>query len=71
MGAGAIASCAAPLVGLLAERYFGFKGDAARSKEAGRDLEKARALGNALLCFLVIPWTLCLVFYTGDSFSPP
>ena len=54
-------------MGLLAERYFGFSGDATRSKEPGHDLEKARALGNALLCFLVIPWTLCLVFYTGVS----
>ena len=63
--AGAIASVAAPLVGILAQRYFGFEGDAARSTEPGKDLAKARALGNALLCFLVIPWTLTLLFYTG------
>jgi hypothetical protein len=31
--AGALASCAAPLVGLLAERYFGFDGTAARSAD--------------------------------------
>ena len=30
---GALASCAAPLVGLLAERYFGFDGTAARSAD--------------------------------------
>lgn len=32
---------------------------------AGRNLAKARALGNALLVFLLVPWTLCLLFYTG------
>ncbi len=30
-----------------------------------QDLQKARALGNALLFFLVVPWTLTLIFYTG------
>ena len=29
------------------------------------DLANAAALGNALLCFLVVPWTLTLVLYTG------
>ena len=32
-----------------------------------QDLQKARALGNALLFFLVVPWTLTLIFYTGAT----
>lgn len=31
----------------------------------GKNLAKAKALGNALLVFLLVPWTLCLLFYTG------
>jgi hypothetical protein len=31
------------------------------------NLTKAKALGNALLVFLLVPWTLCLIFYTGES----
>ena len=64
---GALASATAPLVGLMAEKWFGFEGDAARSRVPGQDLQKARALGNALLFFLVVPWTLTLIFYTGTA----
>ena len=35
-----------------------------------QDLQKARALGNALLFFLVVPWTLTLIFYTGVTPAP-
>lgn len=31
-----------------------------------RDVRKAQALGNALLVFMVVPWTLCGIFYTGE-----
>lgn len=99
--AGAIAACAAPLVGLMAERLFGFSGSgtgapaaplpasaspplcamcaprmhckqlpataAAVSHDRARDLANARALGNALLAFLVGPWTLTLALYTGGQ----
>lgn len=68
---GALASCAAPLVGLLAEKYFGFDGTAARSADVDQNLAKARALGNALLVFLLVPWTLCLLFYTGLHYTYP
>ena len=54
----------------MAEKWFGFKGDAARSRVPGQDLDKARALGNALLFFLVVPWTLTLIFYTGEHLDP-
>ena len=32
-----------------------------------QNLTKAKALGNALLVFLLVPWTLCLLFYTGEG----
>ncbi|KAA6416826.1 MAG: hypothetical protein FRX49_13202 [Trebouxia sp. A1-2] len=62
---GAIAACAAPLVGMLAEKMFGFTGTAARSGDATVDAAKARALGNALVTFLIVPWTFALIIYTG------
>lgn len=49
---------------------FGFTGTATRSGEAEEDLARARALGSSLLVFLIVPWTLCLVFYSGTSLSP-
>lgn len=52
-------------MGKLAERMFGFSGAATRSGDAGKDLERARALGSSLLVFLIVPWTLCLIFYSG------
>ena len=69
----ALAACASPLVGFLAEKVFGFKGAAAAGEgggtgpDQGEDLTKAKALGNALLVCLVVPWTICLIVYTGQS----
>ena len=71
----ALAACASPLVGFLAERVFGFKGAAAAGAGGGteplpdqrEDLDKAKALGNALLVCLVVPWTICLIVYTGQA----
>ncbi|KAL0030933.1 hypothetical protein WJX79_002316 [Trebouxia sp. C0005] len=68
---GAIAACAAPLVGMLAEKMFGFTGTAARSGDATVDAAKARALGNALVTFLIVPWTFALIIYTGLHFTYP
>ena len=73
----ALAACASPLVGFLAERVFGFKGAAAAGggggtepiPDQGEDLAKAKALGNALLVCLVVPWTICLIVYTGQACS--
>ena len=64
---GAIAACAAPMVGVLAQRMFGFKGSATPTGDRVSDLAKANAIGNALLCFMAIPWTLCLFAYCGRS----
>ncbi|EIE22835.1 MFS general substrate transporter [Coccomyxa subellipsoidea C-169] len=68
---GALAACAAPLVGKLAERMFGFSGAATRSGDVNKDLERARALGSSLLVFLIVPWTLCLIFYSGAGSHYP
>ncbi len=68
---GALAACAAPLVGKLAERMFGFSGAATRSGDVNKDLERARALGSSLLVFLIVPWTLCLIFYSGAGSQHP
>ncbi|WIA08614.1 hypothetical protein OEZ85_008043 [Tetradesmus obliquus] len=61
-----IAACAAPVVGLLAERAFGFSGSL--SDEALQDQQlrarNAAALGSSLLACMALPWSLCLVFYT-------
>ncbi|KAL0055016.1 hypothetical protein WJX82_005813 [Trebouxia sp. C0006] len=68
---GAVAACAAPLVGMLAEKRFGFKGTAAQSGDPTIDVAKARALGNALVPFLVVPWTCSLIVYSGLHFTYP
>ena len=33
--------------------------------DRAKDLENAEALGNALCLFLVVPWSLTLLLYTG------
>lgn len=60
-----MAACAAPLVGVLAERLFGFCGTGTVTGDRQRDLANAAALGNALLAFLLIPWCFTLLLYTG------
>lgn len=46
-----MAACAAPLVGILAQNWFGFSGDAKITGNRGLDLSNARAMGSALLAF--------------------
>ncbi|KAK9868059.1 hypothetical protein WJX84_009573 [Apatococcus fuscideae] len=74
---GAIAACGAPFVGWLAE-YMGFEGPAATEGAASAstepvaaDLDKAKALGNALLICMAVPWFLCFVFYSGLHLTYP
>ena len=45
------------------------QGTAARSGDPAVDVAKARALGSALVPFLVVPWTCSLLIYTGLSRS--
>lgn len=68
---GAIAACAAPLVGVLAERLFGFSGSGTVTHNPERDMANASALGNALLAFLVVPWCCNLTLYTGLHWTYP
>lgn len=62
-----IAACAAPVVGLLAERVFGFTG--VLNDEALKDdtlrAHNAAALGSSLLACMTVPWSLCLLAYSA------
>ena len=54
------------MVGLLAERVYGFSGalsDAALRDDALR-LRNAAALGSSLLACMAVPWSLCLCAYS-------
>ncbi|KAL3153038.1 hypothetical protein ABBQ38_012062 [Trebouxia sp. C0009 RCD-2024] len=69
---GAVAACAAPLVGLVAEQCFGFQGSVSTGEaDVERDHTNARALGNSLLVCLLVPWSLCLLSYTGLYITYP
>lgn len=55
------------VAGVIAERSFGFEGHLAESNvDPVKGAYNARALANALLCCLLVPWTFCLIFYTGS-----
>lgn len=60
---GAVAATAAPMVGVISEKFFGFKGNAASG--LGVDTDNASSLGNSLFVCLVVPWLLCFLFYYG------
>ena len=62
---GALAAMAAPFVGWLAEHAFGLKGTVAPTGDPAVDLPKAQALASSLLLFTAVPWTLCLILYSG------
>ncbi|KAK9844419.1 hypothetical protein WJX74_002206 [Apatococcus lobatus] len=64
---GGVAALASPLVGLVAEKCFGFKGSLAETAEASsaEAMQNADALASSLLACLIVPWFLCLLFYTG------
>ena len=64
---GAIAACAAPLVGVLAAKA-GYRGAGTVTHERDVDLKNAKALGNAMLAFMLVPWCLTLLLYTGEHF---
>ncbi|KAG7668874.1 hypothetical protein Ndes2526B_g00583 [Nannochloris sp. 'desiccata'] len=62
---GALGACGAPLVGIAAERLFGFQGSMSEAAVSVAAQEMAaRALSSALLLCLVGPWSLCLLSYT-------
>lgn len=73
----AIAASAAPVVGILAEKVFGWQGSASLSVPGqgggarASSLRNAQSLGNALVVCMTIPWFLCCCFYTGLYYTYP
>mmetsp|Transcript_16591 Transcript_16591/g.43015 ORF Transcript_16591/g.43015 Transcript_16591/m.43015 type:complete len:537 (+) Transcript_16591:330-1940(+) len=66
----AIAACATPVVGLVAEHWYGYVGAVARQQGPGgamahseRNAQNAAALGDSLLVCLMVPWVFSLVCY--------
>lgn len=51
-----MAAFSVPLVGILAEDWFGFSGDAKITGNRSTDLANAKALGSALLAFTTGGW---------------
>jgi MFS family permease len=61
---GAVGACGAPLVGISAEKLFGFRGTmAAAATGAQERVAAAQALSSALLLCLIVPWLASLAFY--------
>lgn len=50
---------------LMNVSVYTVQGTAAQSGDPTIDVAKARALGNALVPFLVVPWTCSLIVYSG------
>ena len=59
------------MVGIVAEKAFGFHGTAELSLDPIENEKKARSLGNALLIFTAVPWFLCAVFFSGLHWTYP
>ena len=68
---GALGATAAPLVGLMAERAFGFSGSLGQSVDTAQakthSLSNAHALGKAMLVLLLLPWGFDFFLYFGNS----
>ncbi|CAL5090751.1 unnamed protein product [Urochloa decumbens] len=61
-----VASFGAPVVGILAERVFGYRPQAAAS-----DRENAAALGKALFTGIAVPATICCLTYSALYWTYP
>ncbi|CAL8463252.1 g2786 [Coccomyxa elongata] len=70
---GAVGATAAPLVGLVAEKVFGFAGSlkADAVPDPALQLANAHALGNAMLVLLLAPWGFDFIFYCGLYYTLP
>ncbi|PRW33724.1 MFS general substrate transporter [Chlorella sorokiniana] len=62
---GAVGAMGAPLVGLAAERVFGFRGVLGGGGDGALDHNNVAALSSALLVCMVGPWVLCLLSFTA------
>lgn len=68
---GAVGATAAPLVGLVAEKVFGYAGSLGGgvAQDPALVLANAHALGNSMLILLLVPWGLDFFFYCGEACS--
>lgn len=67
---GAVGACGAPLVGIVAERWFGFVGSVASAAAAeGERAAAAKALSNALYVCLGKEKRACLLCLTSEHLS--
>ena len=68
---GAVGATAAPLVGLVAEKVFGYHGSLGQevAPDPAVTLANARALGNSMLILLLVPWGLDFIFYSFLYFT--
>jgi hypothetical protein len=64
------ASFAPPLVGILAERVFGYQ-PAASGRSVEADRENAAALGMAVFAEIAVPVAVCCLAYTGLYWTYP
>jgi MFS family permease len=67
----AVAALAVPVVGVLAEKWFGFDGTATASGNPALDGPKAEALSRALTLMTALPWAACAALYTLVHWSYP
>lgn len=58
-------------MGLTAERCFGFSGTVGAGRDDAESARNARALGDALLVMLALPWLVCLLAFTGMHWTYP
>lgn len=71
-----LAACAAPVVGVLAERVYGFSGGVGGASVPGglspvQQRLNAQALGSSLLICILFPWIFCLVAFSALHFTYP
>lgn len=59
-----IASFASPIVGILAQRVFGYKPPTEGASEVETDRENAKSLAKALFAAIGIPMALCCFIYS-------
>jgi hypothetical protein len=64
------ASFAPPLVGILAERVFGYQ-PAASGTSVDVDRKNAAALGKAVFAEIAVPITVCCLTYSGMYWTYP
>ena len=64
------ASFAPPVVGILAERVFGYQ-PAASGTSVEADRENAAALGKAVFAEIAVPMTVCCLTYTALYWTYP